>query len=215
MSLELKLSRTAINETGTEMYLSDVTGDYAADNEGGWGAPNEERATRALLFEAYYKKSSGDVTAEISEYDPETVEHISVSTEFDGYYEILVASVEKVAPTVEGSYGWTVLGGLQKFEDGVLRAATVRELYDDPLMLESTSFKTITLGQTAIKRNRALLEYIKVKKQHDADFGHNRDLEDARDSYQHLQVMLEGARLHWCMDNYTEAQSVVEPLNES
>ena len=212
MALALKLSRTGINSTGTEMYISDVTGNYSEDNEGGWGFPNTTRETSALVFQVLYHSSTGDTNEEIVTYDPETVSNITVNTSKDGYYEILAAAIPKTVPTIEGSYGWD--SGIVQLTNGQLVTKTVQDLYKDPLFLETVSFKTMLLARLAIYRNRTNLDLVKLKQSKQDDRSHNREIADKDNHFSFVRGLLEGARYLWCIDSYTESQLLVESFNE-
>lgn len=214
MSLKLKLARTAINSIGTEMYISDVTGDYVAEtNEGGWGFPNELRGSTALMFQAIYHKSTGEEDVEIIPYDPETVEGITLLTQNDGYYEVIAVAVPKVAPAVEGTYGW-IDGQIVQLVEGNLIPKTVKEVHEDILFTSSASFKTILLARTAIYRNRLNLKLVKLMHSKNDDRSHNREIADLSDKFDFVKGLLEGARYLWCSDNYVKAQLVVESFDE-
>lgn len=215
MALQLKLARTGIDSVGTKMYLQDATGDYHVDdNPGGWGAPNPERVDRAVLVQAFNRKSTASDEAVFDPYDPETVDKFTLNCTADGYYEIFIVSVPKTTPTAEGEYGWDAIGGLVGFKDGAVVAATPEEVYNEPLYTEATSFKTVLLARVAIHRNTKNLELVKLLMAHHDDRGHNRDIADAEDHFNTVRTLLEGARYMWCQDNYTEAQRIVESFNE-
>lgn len=215
MSITLQLNRTGINSDGTEMYLADATGDYnTPDNEGGWGAPNPERASKALLVQAFNNTSDGSVEFPVSDYDPETVENFTVQCSADGYIETFMVAVDKVEPTVEDAYGWTATGGLMKLEDGVLVPKTVKEAFEDPLFFDAVSYKTVLLARIAIYRNNLNLNLIQTRMQKSDDRGHSREIADLQEQFNFARGLLEGARYQWCMDNYTESQRIVESFNE-
>ena len=212
MALTLKLSRTGINNTGTEMYISDVTGIYSEDNKGGWGTPNTERALVMLAVQAIYHASTGDEDVEIVPYDPETTEGVTINTSKDGYYDIIAVAVSKTAPTVEGAYGWS--GGVVQMVDGTLVAKTPEDLLKDPLFLEAVSFKTILLARLTIYRNRTNLNLVRLKQSKNDDRSHNREISDKEEHFSFVRGLLEGARYLWCLDSYVDAQLLVESFNE-
>ena len=146
MALKLALSRTGTNTTGTEMYLSDVTGIHSPENLGGWGIPNPLRSSKALIIQVIQHTTTVDNEVVVDAYDPETVENFLVRPNIDGYYEIIMVAVSKVIPNMEGSYGWTAGTGLVKFEGGVTIAKTPLELFNDPLFLDAVSYKTVLLA---------------------------------------------------------------------
>lgn len=213
MALSLKLSRTGINKTGTEMYLSDVTGIYSEDNPGGYGTPNPSREQLALVFQAIYHPSTGDEFLEIIPYDPETVENITIQTNKDGYIEVVVAAVPKTVPTVEGEYGYQS-GNIVQLVGGSLVPKTPLELLADPLYTQVTSFKTVLLARIAIYRNRANLDLVKLKQAKADDRSHNRVIADKEAEFNFVRGLLEGARYQWCLDSYISAQLIVESFNE-
>lgn len=215
MALKLQLSRSGINPTGTEMYLSDVTGDYAAGtNEGGWGIPNPLRSEKALLLQGFQRGSTVDGDAVFADYDPETVANFTMLPTVDGYYEIYMIAVDKIVPIVEGAYGWTTATGLVQLVDGLVVAKTVADVYNDILFLDKVSFKTVLLANSTIYKNHKLLELYNESKANNSDKGHVRKLEELKSNFEYVKVLLESARLFWCSNLYTESQVAVESLNE-
>lgn len=211
MALQLKLSRTSINNIGTEMYLSDVTGSYNSEtNPGGYGGINQTRNSVALLIQSILHKSTEDVNIEIKEYDPEAVEHFTLLTREDGYIETIMVAVQKTEPTIEFSYGWTSVLGLVQLVGGLFVPKTPLDLYNDPMFLEATSFKTVLLARMAIYRNKTNLELIRIKQAASNDRSHNREIVDKEREFSFVRGLLEGARYQWCMENYTESQRIVE-----
>ena len=215
MALQLKLSRVGTNQDGTEMYLSDVTGTYSnIDNSGGWGVPNPLRSEKALLVQSLQHASDVDGEAVFADYDPETVANFTLKPTVDGYYEVFMIAVDKVLPLVDGEYGWTLESGLVQLVSGIVTAKTVVDVYNDILFLDKVSFKTVLLARCSILRNTKLLEYVQELKSNNADKGHVRKLEELHNNYDYIKTLLEGAKLFWCSDLYTESQSLVESLNE-
>ena len=212
--LQLKVSRTAINETGEEMYLADVTGNYNdPDNLGGWGAPNPDRTSKALVAEAFLNKSDdagGKKDVALDPYDPETVSNFLLHTDEDGYYEFIMVAVDKVEPTIEGTYGWTASTQLVKLEDGVLVRAYPSELLADENFLDAVSFKTLLIARMNIERNRRNLKLVELMMANYDDGAHNREIADAQEEFDFINVLTEGAYYQWCIDGYTAAQLIVE-----
>ena len=215
MALQLKLSRVGINSVGTEMYLSDVTGEYASGtNEGGWGSPNASRTDKALLVQAIQRTSTGNDSVLFSEYDPLTVVNFLLPTPIDGYYDIIMVAVDKVVPIVEGAYGWTVGSGLVQLVGGVLVSKVPEDLYKDELFLDAISFKTVLLARMSIYRNRKNLEFVQKKKAASDDKGHVREITELANNLEYIKALLEGAKYHWCSGLYSESQLLVESFNE-
>lgn len=212
--LELKLIRTGINTLGSEMYLQDATGIYdSPDNEGGWGIPNPERNSKALLVSAFNNTSDGPKEATVQEYDPETVTDFVMESLVDGYYEVFAVAVDKSIPTVEGDYGWTIDSGLVRLEDGVNVSVKPEDLYNDPTFDDSVSYKTVIIARSAIYRNTKNLELVNLRMAHFEDRGHNREIEDLQEHYNTVKALIDGSLYAWCSDNYTEAQRILESFN--
>jgi hypothetical protein len=214
MALKLKISRTGINNLGTEMYLSDVTGNYISEsNEGGWGVPNPERGLKALIAQAILHTSQGDVDVAMVDYNPESVEHFTLLPTTDGYIEFIMVAVDKFLPTIIDKYGWTLQSGLVKLTESGIVSVKPTDLFKDPLFLDAVSFKTVLLARCAIYRNRQNLELIRVRKAANEDRSHNREIADKEKHFNTVRGLVEGARYQWCMENYTEAQTIVETFN--
>ena len=214
MGLKLKISRTGINNLGTEMYLSDITGDYIVDtNEGGWGTPNPERGLKAIIAQAVLHTSQGDIDVDVADYNPESVEHFTVLPTTDGYIEFIMIAVDKSLPTVVDTYGWTLQSGLVKMTESGLVTVTPVDVFKDPFFIDAVSFKTVLLARCAIYRNRQNLDLIRVRKAANEDRSHNREIADKEKNFNTFRGLVEGARYQWCMENYTEAQTIIETFN--
>lgn len=216
MALELNMARTAIDKLGEKMYISDTTGDYHVDdNPGGYGAPNPERNSLALLSYARLVGTELDTAVTVDPYDPLTVENFTLTCEADGYYEFIVVAVQNVDPTVEGEYGYSAENGLTQLIDSVVTSVTVLDVYEDEAFLNDVSFKTVLLARISILRNTTNLSLIKLQISNEDDRGHKRQISDKQREFDSIESRLTGANYHWCLDNYMEAQRIVETFNVS
>ena len=213
MALQLKLQELGINYNGTEMYLADSTGDHSSTNTGGWETPNPSRVTKALLVQCFLRKTETSNEIFFSPYDPETVVNFTLLCTEDGYHDVFMIAVDKVVPTIEGNYGWTVGSGLVKLVDGELVSKTVEDAYLDPTFFDAVNYKTVLLARTVIYKNDKLLQLIEKQKAAANDKGHNREISDMSKNFDYVRNLLEGARLHGCSQRYTEAQTIVETIN--
>jgi len=216
MALKIKLSRTAIDATGTEMYISDVTGDYSSENEGGWGSPNITREESNLFFQAFYITSKGKEPVIIEPYDIGADEKtITLFTDKDGYIEVLAAAVSKAVPNSEGGVGTSLNGDIVIFKDGELVPTTIEELItNEPLFLEVVSFKTVLLSRITIHRNRLNIDVIQLKQSKNNDRSHNMQLVNLEKRFNFVRGLLDGAIYLWCSNKFIKSQLLVESFNE-
>ena len=212
MALKLKLARTSINSVGTEMYISDVTGNYSSENSVGWGTPNIDRGTTSVFFEAWYNTSKGKEPITVLPYNPQDVDNVVLKTTRDGYIEVIAVALPITAPYSEGAWG-TINATPARMENGVVVAKTIQEAYED-VTNPSVSFKTLLLARIAIYRSRKNLELIELMQVKKDDRAHNRELVDLEKKFNFVKGLLEGARYLWCSDKYVKAQLLVESFDE-
>ena len=87
-----------INTIGTELYIEflEATGVYNdPDNLGGFGTPNPERNSLAMLLVATHKKEAGDVPADVLPYNVETVASYTVliTPEVNGVLNYVILAI--------------------------------------------------------------------------------------------------------------------------
>ena len=94
MALVINIVKDSINDSGTELYLTDATGAYeVSDNPGGYGTPNPERSEIALILIATNKRDGdnggeGDVECVVQDYNPVSASSFTVTLYKDGWYQI-------------------------------------------------------------------------------------------------------------------------------
>lgn len=199
----LSLSRTGINRIGTEMYISDTTD---------WGTSTTPRGSVSLFFDAIYITSKGEFKIDILPYNPEAVDNIVLQTPQDGYIKIFMIAVPTSEPTVNDELG-TKDGQIVKFNNGTLEVVTIQELVANPLFLNVTEFKTLLLARIIIYRNRKNLKLVMLKMTRHDERDYNREISDIQTQHDLARGLLEGAMYLWCMDNFVQAQEIVEAFN--
>lgn len=198
--MTLTLSRTGINRVGTEMYISDVTN---------WAASGVARGSVALFFAASYVTSKGEIDIDILPYDYETVDNVVLLTSKDGYIQVFAVAVPKTEPSTIGEYGVKYGQIVYLSEDG-FQIKSPKDLIMDPLFVNAVTFKTLLLARITIYRNRKNLSLISLKMARHDDRAHNREIADMEAQHNMARGLLEGATYLWCMDNYVQAQELVE-----
>jgi hypothetical protein len=131
MPLSLNFSITK-SEDGKTVTATDATGDYAAGtNEGGYGAPNPDRNTLALIVLLVERKTGGDVSYYPDPNDPETADTFVFHIENDGHYQLRVWPLEiKAAQTPDvGVYVYDATADeIQRGDGTQFLTATVDDL---------------------------------------------------------------------------------------
>lgn len=96
MALILRLTYTSINSDGTQITITDSTGNYdASTNPGGYGTPNPDRSDIALILRAFVKRfdDSDEITDTLltstpNDTDPTVVESWVVSVTAQGWHQM-------------------------------------------------------------------------------------------------------------------------------
>lgn len=91
MALVINIEKSSINSAGTEMNLTDSTGQYVSSdvNPNGYGGPNPERDDISLVLLGYNKRQDeGDVAVTLQTYNPATAETFVVNLYKDGWYQV-------------------------------------------------------------------------------------------------------------------------------
>src|ERR1035437_11158340 len=88
MALQILVGKTSISADGTTLVFSAITGAYSAGNTGGYGAPNETRATLYLFAACNLRKSTGREPIAIPAFVAITASIWTVILSEDGWYEL-------------------------------------------------------------------------------------------------------------------------------
>lgn len=220
--LQLKTAVTR-NSSGSELYVEflNATGVYnAGTNPGGFGAPNPERNTLAVIFYGNFKISTGDVEATPLPYDALTVTSFTLAIDrsknahlnhyifalpiFDdgGTYEegdIVFNNENPSAPLIQK------LNSEDEWET-ITAADLIGEEVDQK---ETNSF--ITPEAEAFVNELSALRLSKLRALIEGKCGKD-EYEPTRNSYDYVDSLLEGAILDFCSGAYAEAELKLEEI---
>jgi hypothetical protein len=220
--LQLKTT-TSRNGSGTELYVEflNATGVYdAGTNPGGFGAPNPERNTLAVIFYGNFKLSTGDVIAVPVVYDPLTVSSFTILLDRskNAHLNHYIFALPIFDDELEYEEGDIVFNNdnpsapvIQKLNaedewDIIQPADLIAEEVDQK---ETNSF--ITPEAEAFENELAALRLSKLRALVNGSCGKD-DYEPIRNAYDYIDGLLEGAILDFCSGAYAEAQLKLEEI---
>lgn len=180
MAVELKLEYSITPEIST-ITVKEVTGAYTIDNPAGWGGPNIERNSVALVLYALYQPynkdeinlSASEALSQVLKFDP-TYPNTEKS-EFqipylkDGWYKFyLVAVPTENSDPQEGDIIFNALdGNLEVYKDSefvLLEESTDWQVLIDTEKYISVFEQEILMLKLILKRNCALENYFECMK---------------------------------------------------
>ncbi len=217
LQLKTTVSR---NGSGTELYVEflNATGVYdVSTNPGGFGAPNAERNTLAVIFYGNFKLSTGDVLAVPEFYDPTSVTSFTILIDRAknahlNHYIFALPIFDDEAEYEEGDIVFDVDNlVIQKLnEDDEWETLQPADLIEEEVdQKETNSF--ITPEAEAFENELAALRLSKLRALVNGSCG-KEDYEPTRNSYDYVDGLLEGAILDFCSGAYAEAQLKLEEL---
>lgn len=225
MALTLKKPKYQISVDATQLFVTDVTGQYdAADNTGGWGAPNSELDQSAVAM--YVARVLNGVETELSPadnfvvYDPGAANSKETRLEFafsmDGHLKIVIFRLPVSldgSTKVEGGtlsegefFYWSNVDLIWKIESGVPVAKELSTLIGDGSVVQSTC-EDLVFPKLAIKYNT---DYTTYMEERDDD-----DCEDAETLFQnllHFRLDLAGAKYRFKNGSVGSAEDIIESL---
>ena len=222
MALELKLEYT-INDTVTQIVVTDKTGVYDVNNLGGWGSPNTERADIALILYAKYnpyektplnlsiQNAVSPVVLYDNSYLNSEISTYSLTYHADGWYQFYLAVANTTPTNLENNiYYSTVLSKLQIYKTSAyvdLTSADWNYLSDDAyhtvVLLED-----ILMPKLVVQRNCQLEKYITCMDCTACK------CEQIKEEYVRLNALIQGSDYRFHSDKQAEAQRMVEKLTK-
>lgn len=219
--LQLKTAVTR-NASGSELYVEfeNATGLYdVTTNPGGFGAPNAERNTLAVLFYGNFKLSSGDVEATPLVHDPLTVTSFTLALDRDknahlNHYIFALPIFDDEAVYNEGDIVYNNENPsaplIQKYVAAVWTTIAIAELIGEEVTQKETN-SFITPEAEAFVNELSALRLSKLRALVKGECGKD-EYEPVRNSYDFVDSLLEGAILDFCSGAYAEAQLKLEEL---
>lgn len=207
---------SAESSTGTTIYVDDSTGNYDVNNEGGYGSPNTERSSLALIATLTYKEGSGDIEQTIQAYDPETVDRFEwqgIEADSNGWFQAKIYTFAiktgSEAPS-EGDYVYNGVSNELERYDGSAWVGVLQEDYKAQLEGDGVS-ATETIDHLHLSGYYRAFNYL-VKL---IVTGCNcKSRNDLRSYKSEVKEQLEGFRIHFFEGNRIQAQKDAERYQE-
>lgn len=228
MALVLKIEKDSITTNCSTITFSDNTGNYdASNNTGGYGAPNETRANLGLKLFVIGKFSGGDVNMTVTnsdDTDPGAVSDFTVTHSDDTIYEVILYGIkdydagttyaedeivydpsgEKFYKSKQDSNTGNSLGDAAWWEEATLKSEFEKAVETDG---QSDTYFDREYIMEICNNNTCLNNKINDLKCSCMDFC---DMKD----HEYLRWLLEAATIKHGLDNYTEAQEVIEEATD-
>lgn len=222
MALELKY-KYILNKQATELVVKDITGAYSASNLTGWGTPNTERNSVALVSYLRYQAYNKDLENISFEKPLQSVRYDAGYTNSeesifkydylkDGWYKaaIIAVPIENVTPE-ENDIIYSVFGGkLQIYKD-----STWVDLIssDWEFLLDETKYivhdnQDILMGKIVLTRNCLTEKYI------DCLQCSSCKCEQQKESLLEMNVYIQAADYRFYSSKEFEGQRMVEKITK-
>lgn len=220
MGLELNFTSNTYSSDGKKLIVVDVTGDYAADNTGGYGTPNPTRASQALL-PIFYDQGT-DVSVAVDDYDPVTATQFTIPFTKDGviygrvYAVPQFANEASVTGAVVGKHYWLTdtdtLVKCTATSSNVFEGVTFDELF----LEEGETYATANAYFTAYGE-RFLYEqiFLRIANEKSAREKNSKEyLTNLYDKQEELTVEIQALKVKFDQGEYNNAQIIVEAIND-
>lgn len=225
MALTLAKPKYQISVDATQIFVTDITGQYdAVTNEGGWGAPNPELSESAVAM--YVARVLDGVETEMSPatsfavYDPGAANTKETKLEFafsmDGHLKIVIfrlpVSLDGSTKVEGGSLGegeffyWNNGDLIWQIVSGAPVVKELSELIGEVSVVQSTC-EDLVFPKLAIKYNTDYTEYMEERDDDDCD-----DAETLFDNLVHFRVDLAGAKYRFKNGSVGSAEDIIESL---
>jgi len=216
-------SKPSQNALGTEVYLEvrESTGDYdAEENEGGFGSPNPERSTIALLVYAVHKLLAGNVTASVQAYNPASVATftIAMSRAVNGIIDYTVFALTFYDDQItyeDGDVVYDIENPSEPFvKEMVLGEWVVRSLPEIIGNANVIQHSDTTISTPAVLslKNQLLAEKVLKLRAYKKNEIPKEELDDARFRCLYVDGLHRSAMDAFCNQAFNEAQTNIEEI---
>jgi len=231
MAIQYKLKNTnTINAEGNRVYLEDATGIYdVVTNVGGYGTPNIDRDTTALVVLGLLKSTKGDKEISFEPYNPLTADKFNAIIGVDGWYTFNLISlpflVDADIPDYEAGdvfYDTTyfkIVKIVDTLDPESVLPEYIRTVEEIPLIdLKESSYIVATTDTLFIANNSKTKLILNTKISNliydGADFS-DKKLIRFKDNYNVIRAILQGAIYEFCRGNKFVAERDLEFLNNN
>jgi hypothetical protein len=222
MAVELKLEYS-VNPEITQITVKEVTGQYTVNNTGGWGSPNINKNSIALVLYATYQPYDKDLinlstleNANVYYFSSNAVNnedtYFNIPYFKDGWYEFNVAIVNTTSnlPIENTIIFNTALNKLQIYKNNVYvdLQDSDWELLKDSDLFNSSTLKEILLLNLIKQRNCQLEKYIECMKCTSCK------CDTLKEEYIKINSIIQATDYRFHSDKPFEAQRMVEILTK-
>lgn len=220
MSLELKLEYSVNPEIST-ITIKEVTGEYTVNNLGGWGSPNPEKNSVALVLYATYQPYDKDLINLSEKFDENIYFHnvaaannieafFSIPYTKDGWHEfnVSVVAVDLQSPTEGDIHYDTNLEKIQIYKTNTFIDLEAEDwvLLTDPNSYITVNLKEILLLNLIKQRNCQLEKYFQCMRCSSCK------CQTEKEEYTKLNSMIQATDYRFNSEKEFEAQRMVEIL---
>ena len=212
MALQIQVTKASVSNTGDKLFIDDTTGAYSSpDNEGGYGAPNEDRVDLGLLMVATQERTDASNAVVLDTHLPETVTQWGLATPADGWYmtntyaaRLFVNAttdyaVDEVTYDAGSSEIRRITGGTTNtWTFDVITDADLADAQN--IFISEVLYNTFTLVRLTNTRYKLLKKYFA-------------DPTDAKlDEYLEFDAKLKGVEYAFGLEQWADGQKMVENL---
>jgi hypothetical protein len=222
MAVELKLDYSIDPEIKI-ITVKEITGAYTINNTTGWGSPNINKNSVALVLYATYQPYDKNVV-NVSYISPENVYkynagisnntdvYFTIPYDKDGWYKfnVVLVNVDTTTPTENLIYYNTALQKIQIFKSGV--SGNLLES-DWELLLNKDVYNSSTLSEILLlklikQRNCQLENYI------DCTTCSSCKCQDTKEEYSKIDALIQATDYRFHTGKFYEAQRMTEILTK-
>lgn len=224
MALILSATKTSITTDCGTIVVTDSTGTYdVTTNPNGYGAPNETRANLYLKVCLSLRKSTGREDITIDDYNDNTASTWSITVTEDGWYEIYFFACKAWSGATTYQLNYVIYDASTDLYYKSLQASNLNNAVTDTDWWESTNdvedftAAIIASQPDAYETTTNFVEQCNTRKceanmllKAKCDCCDSNQLQE----YEKVRMKMEAVAIHEADDNFTEAQEIVENLQD-
>ena len=222
-NLSIKANVT-INQLGTELYIEflEATGVYNdPDNPGGFGTPNPDRNTLAMVLVANHRMVDGDQVADILGYNVLTVTSFTVllTAAVNGVLNYVILAIplfDPVGAYVDGDITYDNTNPsvpvIQEMVAGVWEPRTKEEIVGNPKIDQLNAYALPISDAIAFANSLNAQKLLKLRAFIYGECPKDEEYEPTRNSFEYVDGLIKNATNAFCAQAYNEAQIDIEEV---
>lgn len=223
MSLIIVATKTSVSSDCATTVITDSTGSYSiSTNPGGYGAPNQARATLALKVCFSLRSSSGREPIAIDSYNAFTASTWSATITEDGWYEIYFFGCLAWSNAITYAANYIAYdSSTDKFYKSLQAANLNHAVSDATWWIATTDVEDFAAAVALSQANTyetttnyvELCRSLKCEAKMLVNAGCGCEgTSNGMDQYEKVRLKVETVVIHEANQNFTEAQEIVEQL---